>query len=53
MDGPTIDASLLWPLMIMALGFKLYFVTLLLLSIKSELLAARARALRAAMARVT
>ena len=46
MDGPTIDASMLWPLLIMALGFKLYFLTLLLIRMKSELLAARARSLR-------
>jgi heme exporter protein C len=51
MGGPTIDASLLWPLLIMALGFKLYFVTLLLLRIKSELAAARLRALQAAKMR--
>jgi heme exporter protein C len=46
MGGPTIDASMLWPLLIMALGFKLYFVTVLLIRMKSELLAARARSLR-------
>jgi len=51
MGGPTIDASLLWPLLTMALGFKLYFVTLLLLRIKSELAAARLRALQAAKMR--
>jgi heme exporter protein C len=45
MGGPTIDASLLWPLIFMAVGFKLYYVTLLLLRVKSELLAARLRAL--------
>ena len=46
MDGPTIDSSMLWPLLVMALGFKLYFVSLLLVRMKSELLAARARSLR-------
>ncbi len=45
LDGPTIEASLLWPLLVMALGFKLYYATVLLLRMKSELLAARARAL--------
>ena len=45
LDGPTIDASMLWPLLIMAVGFKLYFVTVMLLRIKGELIAARARAL--------
>jgi hypothetical protein len=43
----VVDAALL----IMALGFKLYFVTLLLLRIKSELAAARLRALQAAKMR--
>ncbi len=51
LDGPTIEASLLWPLITMAVGFKLYFVTLLLLRIKSELTAARLRALQAAKIR--
>ncbi|MFQ5773063.1 MAG: heme ABC transporter permease [Kiloniellaceae bacterium] len=44
MGGPTIHPSLLWPLLIMALGFTLYYVTLLLLRVKSELIAARVRA---------
>lgn len=45
LDGPSIDASLLWPLLITAVGFKLYYATLVLLRIKSELLAARIRAI--------
>ncbi len=44
MDGPAIHPSMLWPLLAMALGFKFYYVTLLLLRVKSELLAARLRA---------
>ena len=44
MSGPAIHASMLWPLMAMALGFTSYYVTLLLLRVKSELLAARLRA---------
>jgi heme exporter protein C len=44
MDGPTLHPSMLWPLLVMALGFKLYYVSLLLLRVKSELLAARLRA---------
>ena len=32
---------MLWPLLLMALGFKLYYVTLLLMRMRSELLAAR------------
>ncbi len=44
MGGPAIHPSMLWPLLAMALGFKLYYVTLLLLRVKAELLAARLRA---------
>ncbi|HEY5209802.1 MAG TPA: heme ABC transporter permease [Stellaceae bacterium] len=46
MGGPTIAASMLWPLGIMALGFTLFFVTLLLVRMRSRLLAARIRAIR-------
>jgi heme exporter protein C len=49
LDGPTIHPSMLWPLLIVALGFKLYFLTVVLLRIKSELIAARLRALDLAM----
>jgi heme exporter protein C len=42
--GPTIHPSMLWPLLAMALGFNFYYVTLLLLRVKSELLEARRRA---------
>ncbi len=44
MGGPAIHPSMLWPLLAMALGFNFYYVTLLLLRVKSELLAARLRA---------
>jgi heme exporter protein C len=49
LDGPTIHPSMLWPLLIVALGFKLYYLTVVLLRIKSELVAARLRALDLAM----
>src|SRR3984893_6072811 len=45
---PTIDASMLWPLLIMALGFTLFFVTVLLIRMRTALLAAKVRALRLA-----
>jgi heme exporter protein C len=48
MGGPTIAASMLWPLLIMALGFTLLFVTLLLIRMRTALLAAKIRALRMA-----
>ena len=46
LGGPTIDPAMLWPLLIMALGFTLFFVTLLLLRMRSALMAAKLRALR-------
>jgi len=50
-DGPTIHPDMLWPLLAMAVGFQFYYVSLLLVRIKSELIEARLRALgRAAMA---
>jgi heme exporter protein C len=46
MDGPSIHASMLWPLIIMALGFKAYFVSVLLQRMGLELNLRRIRALR-------
>ncbi|HEY3918206.1 MAG TPA: heme ABC transporter permease [Stellaceae bacterium] len=46
LGGPTIAASMLWPLAVMALGFTLFFVTLWLMRIRSALMAAKLRALR-------
>ena len=43
LGGPTIDPSILWPLLIMGLGFTFFFVSLLLLRVRSEFLAARLR----------
>jgi len=48
MDGPSIHPSMLWPLLIMGLAFKVYFVTLLLARIRMELNLRRIRALRLA-----
>jgi heme exporter protein C len=50
--GPTIDSSMLMPLMIMALGYLLLFVTLLVVRMRSELNERKARALRFAVAPV-
>jgi heme exporter protein C len=51
-EGPAMHPTMLWPLLIMALGYKAFFVALLLLRMKSELLEARLRAReRAAAAR--
>lgn len=50
MDGPSIDPSILWPLMISALAFQLYFVTVLLWRMKAELINRRIRALTLGLA---
>ena len=44
--GPTIDASMLVPLFVMALGFTLYFATLLMLRMRTAIVASRVRAAR-------
>ncbi|MBL8705331.1 MAG: heme ABC transporter permease [Rhodospirillales bacterium] len=50
MGGPSIHASMLWPLLLMALAFKAYYVVVLLLRIRAELAARRVRAVRIARA---
>jgi heme exporter protein C len=46
MDGPSVDPSMLWPLLIMGLAFKAFYVTVVLLRIKAEIADAKIRALR-------
>ncbi len=46
MGGPTIAPSMLAPLLVMALGFTFYFVTLLLLRVRTEIAARKLRVLR-------
>jgi heme exporter protein C len=48
LDGPTIAPSMLWPLLVMALGFTLLFATLLLVRMRTALMAAKLRALKMA-----
>jgi heme exporter protein C len=50
LGGPSIDASMLLPLLLMALGFTTFFAAVLLVRMKAELLAAKLRA--AQMARL-
>ncbi|MEM8856120.1 MAG: heme ABC transporter permease [Pseudomonadota bacterium] len=50
-DGPTIHASMLTPLLIMAVAFMLLFTTLHLTAMRTELMRRRARALRLRTAR--
>lgn len=51
LDGPTIHASLLWPLLISALGFTLLFFTLHLTAIRTEIWRRRLIAMRKLAAR--
>lgn len=46
-DGPTVAASMLWPLLVMALAYKALFVWLWLLRIDTEILTRRYNGLRA------
>ena len=45
-SGPTIDASILTPLIVMAVGFTLLFVLLHLIAMRAEILRRRVHALR-------
>ncbi len=45
-SGPTIDPSILTPLMVMAVGFTLLFVLLHLIAMRAEILRRRVQALR-------
>lgn len=44
--GPTIDASMLWPLGVMAAGFTTYYLYVVLLRLRAEIVAGKIRALR-------
>ena len=44
--GPSIDAAMLWPLLVMALGFTLLFVLLHLIAMRAEILRRRVRAMQ-------
>ncbi|HEX7776941.1 MAG TPA: heme ABC transporter permease [Parvibaculum sp.] len=48
--GPAIAASMLLPLMLMALGFTFFFATLLVMRMRAEILRRRVRVLRLAKA---
>ena len=50
--GPEIATSMLIPLMLMAVGFTFFFVTMLLIRMRVEILRRRVRALRLATAEV-
>lgn len=46
MDGPTIHPDLLWPLVIMAIAFTLFFFVIHLMAMRNEILRRRVRNLR-------
>lgn len=46
LDAPAIDPAMLTPLLLMAVAFLFYFITMLLIRMRTDLNAARARALR-------
>lgn len=48
LSGPKIHADILWPLLLMGAGFKAYYVALLCLRVRTEILARRTRAIRLA-----
>lgn len=51
LDGPTIHPSLLWPLLVCALGFTLLFLTLHLMAMRTEIWRRRVAAMRRVAAR--
>jgi heme exporter protein C len=51
LDGPTIHPSLLWPLLVMAVGFTLLFFVLHLMAMRNEILRRRVAAMRQIAAR--
>jgi heme exporter protein C len=46
LEGPKIHPDILWPLLLMGVGFTAYYVALLCVRARAEILARRARALR-------
>jgi heme exporter protein C len=51
LDGPTIATSMLWPLMVMAVGFTLLFFTLHMAAMRTEILRRRVVTMRRLAAR--
>jgi heme exporter protein C len=51
LDGPSIHPSMLWPLLLMALGFTTYFVVVVILRLRAEIAARKVRALRLSQTR--
>ncbi len=50
MGGPSIDSAMLWPLLIMAVAFTCFYVTLMFMRVRTEIMARKLRSLRMAQA---
>jgi len=46
LDGPTIDSSMLWPLLIMGIGYTLLFLALHVAAMRNEIMRRRVRSMR-------
>ncbi len=46
LSGSTMHPSMLWPLLVMALGFTAFFVTVLIIKVQREVIARKVRSLR-------
>jgi len=46
LDGPSIHPSMLWPLLLMALAYTTYYLWVLFLRVRTEIIAAKVRAIR-------
>jgi heme exporter protein C len=46
LDGPTIDNSMLWPLLVMGIGYTLLFFALHVAAMRNEIMRRRVRAMR-------
>ena len=46
MGGPSIDPSMLWPLLLMAIAYTTYYVWVLLVRVRAEIIANKIRVLR-------
>ncbi len=51
LDGPAIHASMLWPLLTMAIGFTLLYVVLLIVRLRGEIAAMKVRNIRLGLVR--
>ncbi len=46
LDGPTIHSSMLWPLLLMIVGFTAFYLAILVVRTRSEIAAAKIRNIR-------